>query len=176
MCGQAPRIILFPVNDSAGCYSAWAWSKSNFLLPTDTIILVNVWTNNVLLGSRYSKATATAGRSTLRKYQARCERHGHKCHSIAVEGSVPQCIANAAHANSCDMIVLGSSCASGYIKRAWTGSLSQSVAALCSCPVLSIRKNRKEAGFDLAVLPRRICLTVRPPPPPPPAAARAAPY
>lgn len=167
MCGGISRIIVFAVNDSTGCNTAWAWAKSNIFLHTDTIILVNVWTNNILLGSRYNKATATASRGILRKYQARCERHGIKCHSIGIEGSVSQSIANAALTNSCDFIILGSSCTTGYIKRTWTGSLSEKVASLASCPVLSVRKNHKEAGFDLAVLPRRICLSVRPPPPRP---------
>ena len=161
MCAGLSRIIVFAVNDSKGCNSAWAWAKSNILLQTDTIILVNVWTNNILLGSRYNKASATASRSILRKYQARCERHGIKCHSIGIEGGVPQAIANAAQTNSCDFIILGSSCTTGYIKRTWTGSLSEKIASLASCPVLSVRKNHKEAGFDLAVLPRRICLSVR---------------
>ena len=170
MVAGISRIIVFAVNDSTGCSAAWAWAKSNIFLPTDTIILVNVWTNNILLGSRYNQASATTSRGILRKYQARCERQGIKCHSIGVEGSVSQSIASAALTNSCDFIILGSSCTTGYIKRTWTGSLSEKIASISSCPVLSIRKNHKEAGFDLAVLPRRVCLSVRPilPPPSPP--------
>jgi nucleotide-binding universal stress UspA family protein len=159
------RCIGFAVNSSEGSQRAWAWSVANLLLPTDAIVLINVWGSEQPLGLRARTcglACREASQGILHRFQARCRRRGLRCTAVSMEGGLAPCIAEAVRAHACDFLVMGS-CNLGQTARALACAVGDRVTAMCSCPVLVVRKRADDAGAFLRSLPRRIFVKVRTP-------------
>ena len=165
------------MNSSEGSQRAWAWSVANLLLPSDNIVLINVWGSEQPLGIRArscGQACREASQGILHRFQARCRRRDLNCTAVSMEGGLAPCLAEAVRTHACDFLVMGS-CDLGQTARALASTIGDKVTALCGCPVLVVRKRADDAGALLRSLPRRIFVKVRALTTPSPASRSAGP-
>lgn len=113
------RTILFAVNDSPESFAAFAWARANLLRQQDTLVLVHAYEKDRLFGA----SPLLEAQQVAARFEALCKDRGVQHRVVLAQGCAAKVVAGAAHANRCDMCVMGCRGLSA-VKRALIGSVS----------------------------------------------------
>ena len=111
------RTILFSACDSPESLAAFAWSRANLLRKKDVVVLVHVYKDRVFGSSHWERAV-----EVICKFEALCKEKEVQFRVVLSQGSAAKVIVGAAHANQCDLCIMG--CRGlGALRRAVVGSV-----------------------------------------------------
>jgi len=115
----AGRTILFAACDSPESFAAFAWSRANLLRQQDTLVLVHAYERDRLFSGMSALAE---GQRVIAKFEDLCQKREVQFRVVLAQGCAAKVVAPAAHANQCDLCVIG--CRGlGPVKRAIVGSV-----------------------------------------------------
>jgi nucleotide-binding universal stress UspA family protein len=114
------RTVLFAACDSSEARDAFVWSRANLLRQQDTVVLVHAYAKDAVFGGNFN--VLAEGKRVMAVFEAMCKEREVRFRSVLAQGDPARIIAAAAHANRCDLCVMG--CRGlGPVKRVLKGSV-----------------------------------------------------
>lgn len=125
------RTILFAACDSQESVAAFSWARANLLRQLDTVVLVHAYEKDrVFAASNPLKE----GQRVVSQFAALCKEKGVQFRVVLAQGCAAKVITAAAHANKCDLCVMGCRGLSA-VRRAIAGSVHPPSVSICLAPL-----------------------------------------